>query len=535
MRLSFPTLLRTVTLGLLAVFSAQTAAEFPSVLSNATPRAANFVPSLTWKDQERAAEKKLADLKKKTGRKPNILVLVADDFGWGDVGVYGGGVAVGAATPNIDRLARQGLQLTSTYSQPTCTPTRSAIVTGRLPVRTGLYRPILAGDKLTKNPWDGEKTIGQLMSDAGYYTLLVGKWHVGEAEGMRPQDVGFDEYYGYYRAQKEYVQAYDKRRYPDLVLDKDKYAKYLSIDQTEGLEHGFKGGKTRKVKPIHSIADMAEADKLLKQFTVKKLKEMAKSDKPFWIEHAFMKTHADNHPPPEFEGASAAKYPFKDAVVEIDHYVGEFVAALEETGQLENTLIFFTSDNGPQMDAWPDNGYSPFRGAKGTGWEGGIRIPGIAYWKGMIEPGQVSDGLFDLMDLFMTSLRLGEAIDSAPKDVYIDSIDQTSFLLADAGKSNRDRVYVWSQQDFLAIRMYEYKAHFKVIQTERTFLDIDMATTSELGLAPWVFNLYIDPKEQYPVGHRRNAWVASLGAEAKAHAATFKKYPPKNVGLSTGL
>lgn len=506
-------------------------AEPPSALSTAAPRAENFVPSLTWAEQESAADRKLSALQTKTGKRPNVLVIIADDFGWGDVGVYGGGVAVGAATPNIDKLARQGLQLTSTYSQPTCTPTRSAIVTGRLPVRTGLYRPILAGDKLTANPWDGETTIGTLMSNAGYYTLLVGKWHVGEAVGMRPQDVGFDEYYGYYRAQKEYVQAYDKRRYPDLVLDEDKYAKYLSIDQSEGLEHGFKGGETTKVKAIRSIEDMAEADKLLKQFTVEKLRAMADSDQPFWIEHAFMKTHADNHPPPEFEGASAAKYPFKDAVVEIDHYVGEFVKVLEETGQLENTLIFFTSDNGPQMDAWPDNGYSPFRGAKGTGWEGAIRIPGIAYWKGMIEPGQVSDGLFDLMDLFMTSLRLGGAIDSAPTDVYIDSIDQTSFLLTNEGKSNRDRVYVWSQQDFLALRMYEYKAHFKVIQTDRTFLDIDMATMSDLGLAPWVFNLYIDPKEQYPVGHRRNAWVASLGAEAKAHAATFKKYPPKNVGL----
>jgi len=276
---------------------------------------------------------------------------------------------------------------------------------------------------------------------------------------------------------------------------------------------------------------MANADRLLKEFTIKKLHELAKGDKPFFLQHSFMKTHADNHPPKEFEGASASKYAFKDAVVEIDAYVGEFMKVLEETGILENTLVFFTSDNGPQMDAWPDSGYTPFRGAKGTGWEGAIRIPGVAYWKGMIEPGQVSDGLFDLMDLFNTSISLAGATDKIPTDVYIDGIDQVPFLLSAGGKSMRDKIFVWSQTDFLAIRMYEYKAHFMVIDTDRTLLNIDMATKTKLGLAPWVFNLYVDPKEQYPVGHRRNAWMASLGAEAKAHAATFKKYPPKNVGL----
>lgn len=506
--------------------------EAASVLSDAVQTKENMAPAVIRVQQQTQVAKKLAALREKTGKRPNILILMADDLGYGDLGVYGGGVAVGAATPNIDRLANNGLKLTSTYSQPTCTPTRSALVTGRLPVRTGLYRPILAGDKLTQNPWEGETTVGALLSDAGYYTALIGKWHVGEAVGMRPQDVGFDEFYGYYRAQKEYVQAYDKRRYPDLVLDKDKYAKYQKIEQSEGLEHGFKGGDTTKVKPIRSIEDMANADRLLKEFTVQKIRELAKGDKPFWIQHSFMKIHADNHPPKEFEGASASKYAVKDAIVEIDAYVGEFIKVLEETGLIDNTLVIFTSDNGPQMDSWPDSGTTPFRGAKLSGWEGGIRIPGVVYWKGMIKPGQVNDGLFDLMDIFNTSVALAGATDKLPTDVYIDGIDQTAFLLADNGKSMRDKIFVWSQTDFLALRVYEYKAHFKIIETKSTtHLNIDMATVTNLSV-PWVFNLYIDPKEQYPVGHRRNAWMASLGAEAKAHAATFIKYPPKEVGLS---
>jgi len=485
--------------------------------------------------QEAGVQAKLAALKAKTGKKPNIVIIIADDLGFGDPGAYGGGEAIGAATPNIDRLAHEGLRLTSAYSQPTCTPTRSAIITGRLPVRTGLFRPILAGDKITKNPWEGETTLPTILGEAGYSTLLVGKWHVGEAEGMRPQDVGFDEFYGYYRAQKEYTQAFDKRRYPDLVLDSEKLAKYWKLGGSQALIHGFKNGETKNVQEIKSIEDMANGDRMLKDFTVNKVKELAEAGKPFYLQHAFMKPHADNFPSKEFEGASASKYQFRDSVVEIDTYVGEIMQALEGNGLLENTLVFFTSDNGPQMDSWPDSGYTPFRGGKGTGWEGAVRIPGIAYWKGMIKSGQVNDGLFDLMDIFNTSIALAGASDKIPTDVYIDGIDQTSFLLTENGKSNRDKVFIWSQTDFLAMRMYEYKQHFKVVETDRTFLNIDMATVKNVGLAPWLFNLYIDPKEQYPVGHRRNAWLASMGAIAKEHAATFKKYPPKEVGLKTGM
>ena len=202
-------------------------------------------------------------------------------------------------------------------------------------------------------------------------------------------------------------------------------------------------------------------------------------------------------------------------MVEVDAIIGEIVKALEETGELENTFIFVTSDNGPQLDAWPDGGYTPFRGAKGSAWEGGVRVPGIAYWKGTIAPGRESDDLFDLMDLFNTSLNLAGVADKIPTDRYIDGIDQTSFLLADDGRSNREKVYIWNEQDLMAMRMYEYKIHLKVVQEQAQWLNIDMTTVSEVGLAPWLFNLYIDPKEQYPVGHRMNAWLASMAAEMK--------------------
>jgi arylsulfatase A-like enzyme len=481
--------------------------------------------------QDKAALDKLAALQKKTGKKPNIVWFVIDDMGYGDPGCYGGGAAVGAATPNIDRLAREGLKLTSTYSQPTCTPTRSAILTGRLPCRTGLTRPILAGDILTKNPWADEISLPEILSESGYQTVLSGKWHIGELEGMRPSEIGFDEWLGWYAAEKEISQSFDKRRYPDLVLDTFKLRAYNALGAGRDLMFGKKGEKIVTRKVTTSTDDIAEADQTIEQYSLQKIREFAKTGKPFFLEHAFMKVHADNFASKKFEGKSESKYPYKDGVVEVDAIIGDIVSELDKQGLLENTFIFITSDNGPQEDSWPDGGYTPFRGGKATAWEGGVRVPGIAYWKGTITPGRESGELFDLMDLFNTSLTIAGVANKIPADRFIDGIDQTSFLLIDDGASKRDRIHIWVERKFMAIRMYEYKMHLQYTNPEVDMMNIDYSATGQVGLAPWLFNLYIDPKERMPVGHRLNAWTAVMAAEAKGHAATFKKYPMKDVGL----
>jgi arylsulfatase len=500
-------------------------------LSKAVVSAENMQPAIPRPEQDKAASEKLAALEKRTGRKPNILWFVIDDMGYGDPGCYGGGAVIGAATPNMDRLAQNGLKLTACYSQPTCTPTRSAILTGRLPCRTGLTRPILHGDKLTKNPWADEISLPKILGEAGYHTILTGKWHVGEVEGMRPFEIGFDEYYGYYNAEKEISQQFDKRRYPDLVLDPEKLAAYRALGASDDLVSGVKGGKEVMVKKTTGVEDMAEGDRVLADFTIKKIKELAKSGQPFFLEHCFMKVHTDVFASKQYEGKSASKYPYKDGVVEVDGLIGEITRALEQNGLLENTFIFITSDNGPQQDSWPDAGYTPFRGGKGTTWEGGVRVPGIAYWKGMIAPGRESDEMFDLMDLFNTSIALAGAKAKIPNDRYIDGIDQASFLVTDNGHSKRDRIFYWNERNLCAIRMYEYKMHFRYTSAEQLWQNIDMSSVQTVGLAPWLFNLYIDPKEERPVGHVLNAWTAVIAAEAKASAATFKKYPMKDVGL----
>ena len=502
-----------------------------SALNRSVRTAENMEPAIPRPAQDKAVAEKLAALEKKTGKKPNIVWLLVDDMGFGDPGCYGGGKAIGADTPHMDRLAMEGLRLTSCYSQNTCTPTRSAMLTGRLPVRTGLTRPILAGDTLTVNPWEGETSLPQILGESGYSTLLVGKWHIGSAKGMRPHEVWFDEYYGYYGAAKETSQAVDPARYPDLALDEEKLASYEKMGEDHSLVHGFKSGKLDEISVVKNTEDMARADMVLTEFSVKKIKELANAGKPFFLEHAFMKVHTDNYAHPDHTGMSASKYPYKDALCEVDMEIGMIMKALEEAGVLENTFVFVTSDNGPQMDGWPDAGYTPFRGAKGTTWEGGVRVPGIAYWKGMIKPGRVSDDVFDLMDLFNTAVHLAGADVKLPKDRYLDGVDQTSFLLHDEGLGKRECVFFWYKSDLMAVRMREYKEHVKVILPHSTFMHIDMATVQDTATAPWLFNLYIDPKEELPVGPRMHASLASLGAEMGAHGASFKKYPPKKVGL----
>ena len=502
-----------------------------SALNRSVRTQENMQPAIPRPEQDKLAQAKLDALYKKTGKRPNIVWLLVDDMGFGDVGgPWGGGAHIGAATPNIDRIAREGLALTSTYSQPTSTPTRSAMLTGRLPVRTGLTRPILAGDALKVNPWAGETSIAKILSDSGYHTVLTGKWHVGEMEGMRPFEVGFDEFYGYYAAEKEITQQFDERRYPDLALDPEKLAAYRNMGVSNALVYGRKGGKEEIIKETKGLEDIAEADQILASFSLKKIKELSQSGKPFFLEHAFMKVHADVFPSKEFKGKSASKYAYKDGIVEVDALIGRLVKALEDAGVAENTLVFITSDNGPQMDTWPDSGYTPFKGAKATTWEGGVRVPGIAYWKGTIQPRESAE-LFDLMDLFNTSANIAGSYSKLPTDRYIDGIDQTSFLIAEDGKSKRENIYYWSEQNFMAVRIREYKAHFKIIQRQNEFMWIDNSTVQTAGLSPWLYNLYIDPKEQMPVGHRMNAWLASVGAEARAHSETFRKYPPKDVGL----
>ena len=495
--------------------------------------AVHMEPAIPGLEQSKVTKDKLAALRDKTGRSPNILILLVDDMGWGDIGANGGGVVIGAPTPNIDKLAQDGLRLTSVYAQSTCTPSRAALMTGRFPVRTGLTRPLMAGESFKVNPWSDEDTAARLLSAAGYRTALSGKWHLGEAEGTRPHEVGYDEYLGILGVASEMTQAIDARIYPDLVLRPERREALRKLAIPE-VTTGKKGSAAQTVKEIKTPEEMGTIDQMFADYSAGFIQKCASDRKPFYLIHAFSRVHNDNYPAPGYAGKSPAGFPYKDAVTEVDDIVGRLVRTLKETGQLENTLVFFTSDNGANEDVWPDSGFQPWRGGKGTTWEGGVRVPGIAYWPGMIAPRPANDGLFDLMDLFNTSLALAGISDQISNKRYIDGIDQSSFLLSDNGQSARQAVFMYGDNRTVAMRWKEYKIHTSVYLTQQPMRNLDESVLTSTGDWPWVYNLYMDPKEQRSTGHRYFEWgFAAIKPILTSHLATYLKYPRKSLGLET--
>jgi arylsulfatase len=486
--------------------------------------AENMEPVIPHDDQAAEAKMKLDALYKKTGQRPNILIFLMDNVGWGDLGIYGGGLMVGAPTPNMDRLGREGLQLLSAYSQPSCTPSRTTLLTGRLPLRHGQLRPSFAGEE---GYISSEITLPTLLSKAGYKTQAVGKWHIGEDEPSQPQNNGFDDFYGFLGWSGLYTDWQDENFAPEFALNPDRQAYVQSVGFNPNLVHGVKGQPVENIEEI-TIELSAQLDEMFTAYSVDFLKKAAESDQPFFLYHCTRGNHFKNYPNPKYKGKSPAKYPYKDCIIELDDTLGQLFKTLEDTKQLENTLIFVTSDNGPLMEPWPDSGYTPFRGGIGTTWEGGQRVPLLAYWKDMITPGQISAGIFDYCDFLPTLLDLAGALQSIPKDRYIDGVDQASFLLSDDGLSNRKYVWYWLMDTFSAMRVAEYKFMF----TGMSFDDFDVinadgATTIESYQAK-LFNLYLDPKERYSYFNRQT-FMDNIASEGyQYHYSTFVKYPPKS-------
>lgn len=497
-------------------------------LVEAPRTAANREPAVRWPAQERDVQQRLDQFRRQHGRTPNIVVILMDDVGWGDWGCYGGGTAMGAPTPRLDALAAAGLRLTSAYSQPSCTPTRASILTGRLPVRTGLLRPFLPGEGASGG-LNGEVTLAQLLKQAGYATHAVGKWHLGQAKGTQPQNVGFDDYYGTLTSSDDYTAWREPWRNPDLANDPGR-RQWASEGETMAIVEGRTGEEARPVFPI-DMDTIRRVDEKLTERAVSIIDRSAATRQPFFLYFGTRGAHNDNYPHPDFAGKSPARYPYKDVLTELDHRVGQVVDALKRTGQLDNTLLVVTSDNGPFAETFPDTGFTPFRAAKGSTWEGGTRTPLIAHWPGMIAPGGVSDGLFDLTDLFATSLSLAGRGDLVPADRYVDSIDQSAFLLSRDPLSARRAVYFWVGSTFSAVRLGEFK-YYRAWQTTSAHdtwpRESPFQSATQRGTyGGKMFDLYIDPKEEHALSPLKQPQIPVLARASMQHLATFKAYPPK--------
>lgn len=494
-----------------------------------TKIADNMMPVISHPAQDKETRQKLADLEKKTGKKPNIVVFILDDVGWMDVGFNGGGVAVGNPTPDIDAVANQGLVLTSAYSQPSSSPTRATIMTGQYSVHHGILMPPMYG---MPGGLEGLTTLPQLLHDQGYITQAIGKWHMGENTGSQPQNVGFDDFRGFNSVSDMYTEWRDPHVNPEVALSpsRSQYIQNLPFDKND--VHAVRGGKQEAVAEI-TPKYMEDLDQRWMKYGVEFINSMAKKDKPFFLYYGTRGCHFDNYPNAYYAGRSPARTSYSDCMVEMNDVFAHLYKALETSGQLDNTLIVFTSDNGPEAEV-PPHGRTPFRGAKGSTWEGGVRVPTFVYWKGMIQP-RKSDGIVDLADLFPTSLSLAgypgaKLAKLVPEKTFIDGVDQASFFIGKDGQSNRKAEHYFLNGELSAVRIDEFKYHlliqqpFAFTQTgyQGGFTGAVMETSGSM-----LFNLYTNPQEDDSVGVRHIPMGVPLQDEVHNYMAILKKYPPK--------
>ncbi len=500
--------------------------SFDPITEPTVQLAEHLEPAFAHTEQTAAARQRLDEYVARTGRRPNVLVVLFDDVGWGDFGCYGGGIAVGAPTPNIDRLARDGLLLTSCYSEPSCSPSRASLMTGRLPMRHGLLRPPMYGEP---GGLQGETTIAQLLSDAGYVTQAVGKWHMGENTDSQPQHVGFDDFYGFLSVSDMYTEWRDPYFFPEIVYSEERTRWIENQPFNRCFVHATRGGDVENVEEV-TIPVLSTLDDKWAAYSIDFIRRMAGGSQPWFLYHCTRGAHFDNYPLEKYLGSSPAKHPYKDTMIELDDIVGRLADTLRETGQLEDTLILVTSDNGPEMETWPDAAYTPFRCAKGSTWEGGVRVPAVVSWPGMIDADRSSDGLFAFTDFFPTMLSLAGAESAMPDDRFIDGVDQTAFLLTADGRSHRKHQYYWLLNHFSALRVGEFKLMISSISDDDRDVHNPGGFTGATQRYPYgrLYNLYLDPKETRSYLIRKLAYIDALQGGVRNHLMTFAKFPAKN-------
>jgi len=482
--------------------------------------------------------------------KPNILFIVSDDTGYGDLGPYGGGEGRGMPTPSIDRMAADGMTFFSFYAQPSCTPGRAAMQTGRIPNRSGMTTVAFQGQGggLPAAEW----TLASVLKQGGYQTYFTGKWHLGEADYALPNAQGYDEmkYVGLYHL-NAYTYA-DPTWFPDM--DPELRAMFAKV--TKGSLSGKAGEKAKedfKINgqyvdtPEKGVVGIPFFDGYVEKAALEFLDKAAKDpSKPFFINVNFMKVHQPNLPAPEFEHKSLSKSKYADSVVELDARIGHIMDKLRALGLDKNTLVFFTTDNGAWQDVYPDAGYTPFRGTKGTVREGGNRVPAIAVMPGKIQAGARNHDIVGGLDLMATFANLA-GVDLPKKDregkpIIFDSYDMSPVLFG-TGKSARKSWFYFTENELTpgAARVGNYKAVFNMRGDDGQATG-GLAVDTNLGwkgpekyvaTVPQIFDLWQDPQERYDIfmnNYTERTWtLVTINAAVKDLMKTYVQYPPRKL------
>ena len=497
-------------------------------------------------------------------QKPNIVMIMGDDVGIWNLSTYHRGM-MGGSTPNIDRIAKEGALFTDYYAQQSCTAGRAAFITGQTPFRTGLLMVGLPAAK--QGLQDSDPTIAELLKPHGYATAQIGKNHLGDRNEYLPTVHGFDEFYGilyHLNAMEEpYAADYPKApKYPNFharfgprdILD----TKATNVDDPTVDPRWGKVGKQTIVDggplPPHPNMDpkaktnMEDVDTELVRRSTDFMDRSVKAGKPFFLWHNATRTHVWTHLSPKWQDKSGYGL-YADAMMELDWEVGEILKKIDDLGIADNTIVMFTSDNGAEIFTWPDGGNHPFRGEKGTTFEGGFRVPMVARWPGVIKPGTIVNAIMAHEDWMPTLLAAAgdpnvkenllkgmKAGDKTFKN-HLDGYNFLPFFKGEVADGPRHEFFYFGVgADLMALRYDEWKINFKTVKGN--LFNGQVETTQ----APIVTNLRQDPWERYQEESLNYGkwWGEKLWTMVPAvqivggFLQTFKEYPPSqpNGGLT---
>jgi len=489
-------------------------------------------------------------------KQPNILVIFGDDIGMWNVGAYTHGMM--GRTPNIDRIAKEGILFTDHYGQPSCTAGRAAFIMGQLPVRTGMTTIGIPGSK--RGIQKEDPTLAEVLKTAGYATGQFGKNHLGDRNEFLPTVHGFDEWFGNlyhlnaeeepeeldYPGQKnpEYKKTYGPRGVLHcFAADKD--------DPTEDPKFGRVGKQTIEDTGPLTRKRMETFDKEVLDRTLDWLDRKAGDDQPFFCWFNSTAIHIWSRSPKKYiqmavDEGRAEEDVVRAKMIEHDEHVGALLDKLDQLGIAEDTIVVYTTDNGNELMMWPDGGYAPFRGEKGTTWEGGVRVPCLARWPAAIPAGSVSNGVQSHEDLFATlasaagmknlkdELEKGyQAANGVTYKVHLDGYDNLPHWTGKSAKSARREYFYYDETDLMAVRVDGWKMHIGVKKEGSWFNEKSYPSV------PYLFNLLMDPLEKMdPESHEwgyigRKFFATKLWAPTAAgpflatHLKSLQAFPPR--------
>jgi arylsulfatase len=457
--------------------------------------------------------------------RPNVVVMLADNIGYGDLGAYGAGEIRGMPTPRIDQLASEGLRLTQFLVEPGCTPSRAALMTGRYSPRAGLSSIIIGGTPNTLQA--SEVTLGELFKGQGYATGYVGKWHLGASEQSWPTRQGFDEY------RVGVLETTDSTMYRDGMQRAGMPEPGIAATEP-GIWESEANGNLKRVRP-YTVEYRRQVEGIIATASVEYIERQAKAKQPFFLLVGFTHTHYPSVTAPEFAGKSRIG-PYGDAVMELDYRTGQVLDAIKAAGVEDNTIVIWLSDNGASPTGGPPEfrGGSnlPFRGEVGDALEGSIRTVGMIKWPGKIAP-RASNEMVSIHDFLPTLASIIGA--QVPTDRPIDGVDQSVFFMGKQVKSNRESLLTFIGEEVVAVRWRQYRLYPKQFVSSA-------GNPAMSGLAgyrmegagyPAIFNIEADPREEVNIV-ATSAWViAPYLRVIGEYQKSLEMYPnPKAVNLT---